>query len=91
MDIFVCLGHFSKYIVLKPTRNPSPEGEIKVLEQKVFYPSEVPSDDEFVVDDEQFVSMASRDFLRRYGVQHIELALFSPQANTALQIIHYNL
>lgn len=83
--LFVCLDHFSKFVLLKPMRKAVATEVIKYLEQDVFHIFGVP---EFVHSDngKQFISEIFKNFLAKYGVSHIKTAFYSPQANASERV-----
>lgn len=85
VSLLIVLDQFSKFVLLKPLRNPTSTATIQYLESEVFHVFGVP---ESVLTDngKQFISNDLESFLKKNGVKHITTAIYSPQVNASERV-----
>lgn len=83
--IFLAIDHLSKYVFIKPLRDGQSHRIISYMEENIFHTFGVP---EFIHSDngKQFVSKQFEGMVKRYGIQHIKTAFYSPQANSSERV-----
>lgn len=83
--IFVCLDHFTKYVLLEPMRAATAINVAKFLEKRLFHVFGVP---EYIHSDNgrQFLSEIFRELMAKYGITHIRTGQYAPQANAAERV-----
>jgi hypothetical protein len=81
----VVLDSFSKFVWSKPINNMTSKKLISFLETEIFFVFGVP---ESVMSDNgsQLTSHAFKNFLNKYGVEHLFTAVHSPQANAVERV-----
>lgn len=79
------MDHFTKFIFLHAMKEATAENVIKFLEDQVFHTFGVP---EIIHSDngKQFVSKMFEEMIKRYKINHITTAYYSPQSNASERV-----
>lgn len=83
--LLIVLDQFTKFVLLQPLRKADSISIVSFLEKSVFHMFGVP-ESVFSDNGKQYISQKFENSLEKYGVKHIQTAVYSPQANASERV-----